>query len=135
MNLTRYPLFFPEKRTFFLEGQNLFEFALVPALGTGGGGGFRRDVDTSIIPFFSRRIGLVEGSPQKVNYGVKLIGQVGRQDVGVLQVRTGDQDGVAGEDFSIVRVKRRLLQQSYVGALYTRRDAHARTPMRARRWA
>jgi hypothetical protein len=125
VNLTQYPLFFPEKRTFFLEGQNLFEFAVVPALGTGGGGGFRREVDTSLIPFFSRRIGLVEGSPQKVNYGVKLIGQVGRQDVGVLQVRTGDDDGIAGEDFSIVRVKRRVLRQSYVGALYTRRDAHA----------
>ena len=125
VNLTQYPLFFPEKRTFFLEGQNLFEFALVPALSTGGGGGFRRPVDTSLIPFFSRRIGLVDGSPQKVNYGVKLIGQVGRQDVGLLQVRTGDQDGIAGEDFSIVRVKRRLLQQSYVGAMYTRRDAHA----------
>ncbi len=124
VNLTQYPLFFPEKRTFFLEGQSLFEFALVPALGTGGGGGFRREVDTSLIPFFSRRIGLVAGSPQKVNYGLKLIGQVGRQDVGVLHVQTGEEDGVPSEDFSIVRVRRRLLRQSYVGALYTRRDTH-----------
>ena len=61
VNLTQYPLFFPEKRTFFLEGQNLFEFALVPSLSTGGGGGFRRPVDTSLIPmiFFwcTRRTG------------------------------------------------------------------------------
>jgi hypothetical protein len=125
VNLTQYPLFFPEKRTFFLEGQNLFDFAIVPALSGGGGGGFRRPVDTSLLPFFSRRIGLVDGKPQPVNYGVKLIGQAGRQDVGLLHVRTGDQDDVTGEDFSIVRVKRRLLRQSYVGALYTRRDAHA----------
>ena len=56
----------------------------------------------------------MEGSPQKVNYGLKLIGQVGRQDVGVLQVQTGEEDGVPSEDFSIVRVRRRLLRQSYV---------------------
>ena len=129
VNLTQYSLFFPEKRTFFLEGASLFDFGTVPQVGGGGGGGFSRPADTSLIPFFSRRIGLdANGNPQKVDYGVKAFGQIGRQDVGVLQVRTGldsDFPGVPSEDFTVVRLKRRLLRQSYAGAMYTRRDGHA----------
>ncbi|HVZ23903.1 MAG TPA: hypothetical protein VG871_22675, partial [Vicinamibacterales bacterium] len=54
-------------------------------------------------------------------YGTKLTGQVGKQDVGFLHVRTAATGPLAGEDFTVARVKRRVLQQSYVGALYTRR--------------
>ena len=126
VNLTQYSLFFPEKRTFFLEGASLFDFATVPQIGAGVGGGFSRTADTSLIPFFSRRIGIdANGNPQKVDYGVKAFGQIGRQDVGVLQVRTGldsDFPGIPREDFTVVRLKRRMLRQSYAGAMYTRRD-------------
>jgi len=129
VNLTQYSLFFPEKRTFFLEGASLFDFGTVPSVGGGVGGGFSRPVDNSLIPFFSRRIGLdARGNPQKVDYGVKAFGQIGRQDIGVLQVRTGldsDFPGVPSEDFTVVRLKRRMLRQSYLGVMYTRRDAHA----------
>ena len=114
VNLTRFNLFFPERRDFFLDGALFFDFA------SSNGGG-----DLLVNPFFSRRIGLgSDGTPQTINVGTKITGQVGGQDVGVLHVRTGDDDeaGLAGEDFSVVRVKRRLFQQSYVGALYTRRD-------------
>jgi hypothetical protein len=111
-NLTRFPLFFPEKREFFLDGANFFEFP------TG---------DES--PFFSRRIGLNAGEPQPIFYGAKLIGQVGRQDVGFLQVSTSEEEFQAngtlvqlkGEDFTVARVKRRMGSQSSVGVLYTRR--------------
>ncbi len=116
VNLTQFPLFFPEKRAFFLEGAGFFDF------GTGG--------STDVLPFFSRRIGLNDsGVPQPIAYGAKLIGQVGAGDVGVLHVRTADSDGVAGESFSVFRAKQRR-RQSYLGGLYAVRlpggDARAR---------
>jgi hypothetical protein len=77
-----------------------------------------------VLPFFSRRIGLDEsGSPQRIDVGAKLTGQAGAFDVGVLQVRTGEVTGLAGEDFSVLRVRRRAFQQSYFGGIYTRRAA------------
>ena len=111
-NLTRFPLFFEEKREFFLDGANFFEFP--------GG---------EESPFFSRRIGLNAGEPQPIVYGAKLIGQVGRQDVGFLQVRTNDIDVSLGntplqlnsEDFTVARVRRRFGSQSSIGMIYTRR--------------
>src|SRR5690606_10569679 len=68
------------------------------------------------------RIGLgSDGTPQPVNYGAKLTGQVGAHDIGVMQVQTGDDGDLTGENFTAVRVKRRMFSQSYVGGLYTRR--------------
>jgi hypothetical protein len=114
-NLTRFPLFFEEKREFFLDGANFFEFP----------GDDQR-------PFFSRRIGLNAGEPQPIVYGAKLIGQAGDYDVGFLQVRTSKEDYVIdgaplllkGDDFTVARLKRRFGSQSSVGLLYTRRAAH-----------
>jgi hypothetical protein len=122
VNLTRYSLFFPEQRDFFLDGATFFDFA-----SDGGGGDFfgpvGRTDDERIIPFFSRRIGLsADATPQKIDFGTKVTGQVGAQDVGVLHVRTGEDNGFNSEDFTVARVKRRVLRQSYVGGLYTRRD-------------
>jgi hypothetical protein len=114
VNLTRFNLFFPERRDFFLDGALFFDFA-----STSGAG------DLLVNPFFSRRIGLsTAGTPQKIDVGTKVLGQVAGQDVGILHVRTGDDDEAAmvGEDFTVARVKSRVLQQSYFGALYTRRD-------------
>jgi len=124
VNLTQFALFFPEKRSFFLEGANYFDFGTSTAVGIGDA--FRRQNDNSLIPFFSRRIGLDEdANPQTINYGARMIGQVGqRLDVGVLQVQTADEPGrnVRGENFTTLRVKQRLFRQSYVGVLYTGRD-------------
>ncbi len=107
VNLTRFPLFFPEQRGFFLEGTTFFDFA--------------REQGNSITPFFSRRIGLNNGQPQRVEYGTKLTGQIGANDVGLMQVRTAASDGMIGEDFTILRTKRRFWRQSYIGGMYTRR--------------
>lgn len=102
VNLTRFPLFFPEKRGFFLDGATFFDF-YVPA-------------------FFSRRIGLDStGQPQRIVGGTKLTGQAGRFDVGGLYVRTGEDNGALGEDFVTLRVRRRILRQSFVGGIYTGR--------------
>ena len=110
VNLTRFPLFFEEKRDFFLEGSGFFDFS--------------REPDEAVVPFFSRRIGLDDrGIQQPIDVGAKLTGQQGAFDVGFLQVRTADTDLQPGEDMSVVRLRRRAFEQSYVGALYTRRSA------------
>ena len=112
VNLTRFPLFFEEKRDFFLEGSSYFDFGRMPG--------------TAVTPFFSRHIGRdARGRAQRINVGGKLTGRAGAFDIGVLQVSTDDrpQDEQIGEDFSVLRVRRRMFAQSYVGALYTRRAA------------
>ena len=105
VNLTRFPLFFPEKRDFFLENSGVYEFA--PA--------------NDQQPFFSRRIGLVEGQEVPIDAGVRLGGQAGDYELGFLQVRTGDSGIKPAEDFTVARVKRRILEESTIGAVYTRR--------------
>jgi hypothetical protein len=111
VDLSRFSLFFPEKRDFFLDGATFFDFASPQG-------------DLQVNPFFSRRIGLgVNAEPQPINVGTKITGQAGRQDIGILHVQTGEDDGRLGEDFTVARVKRRMLRQSYLGAMITRRDA------------
>jgi hypothetical protein len=104
VNLTRFPLFLPERRTFFLDGATFFDFPL--------------------SVFFSRRIGLVDGRPQPIVGGGKLTGQAGRYDTGALYVRTADTDVQNAEDFLVGRVRRRIFQQSYLGAIYTVRNTY-----------
>ena len=123
VNLTRFSLFFPEQRDFFLDGATFFDFASDAGANDNFFGPVGRSNDERVIPFFSRRIGLsADATPQKIDFGTKLTGQAGAQDVGLLHVRTGEDNGFGSEDFTVARVKRRLLEQSYVGALYTRRD-------------
>jgi Domain of unknown function (DUF5916) len=113
VNLTRFPLFFPERRGFFLDGANFFDFA--------------REIPSQnvIRPFFSRRIGLdADGRPQRIDYGAKLTGQAGAYDLGLIHMRTAGSDKLIGEDFTVLRAKRRFFLVSYAGLLYTRRAAH-----------
>jgi len=113
VNLTRFPLFFEEKRDFFLEGSSFFDFS--------------REDEEAVVPFFSRRIGLDDrGTPQAIDAGAKLTGQAGAFDVGVLHVRTAESGRRRGEDFSVMRVRRRAFEQSYFGGMYTRRSAGIR---------
>ena len=110
VNLTRFPTFFQERRDFFLDGSTFFDFQSTAAAGN------------SLLPYYSRRIGLdANNAPQKINVGGKLGGQFGTNDVGALYVRTGEENGIAGEDFAVLRGKHRMLRQSYVGGLYTGR--------------
>ena len=113
VNLTRFSLLFPEKRDFFLDGSLFFDFA-----STSGG--------DDVIPFFSRRIGLDErNTPQRINFGSKLTGQAGAFDIGVLQVQTGNEGSVLGENFGVMRLKRRIGRESYLGGMYTLRNPRA----------
>jgi hypothetical protein len=120
INLTRFSLLFPEKRSFFLEGAGVFSFASSGPETPGGIPATGADV----FPFFSRRVGLLAGSEVPIDAGIKLTGTVGRTDVGVLDVRSGDlrENGrlvVDEKNFFVGRVKRNLFQQSYVGAIFT----------------
>lgn len=111
VNLTRFPLLFPEKRDFFLDGAGNFDFAREPS---------------DFNAFFTRRIGLDQrGLPQSIDYGAKLGGSAGAFNLGVLHVRTAAENGALGEDFTVLRPKRRLLRQSYAGLIYTRRATRA----------
>jgi len=116
LNLTRFPLRFPEQRDFFLEGSGVYNFA------QGNGAD----------PYFSRRIGLTEGEQIPISYAARLGGQVGRYELGFTQVNTSelesaDVDGgtFAGENFTVARVKRGIFEQATIGAVYTRRSTGA----------
>ena len=105
VNLTRFPLFFPERRDFFLEGANIFQFA--PRSG--------------ITPYFSRRIGLSDGDPVPINYGARIIGRMGKYELAAQQVRTKSRGSTPAEDFSVLRLKRNFFKESSIGVVYTRR--------------
>jgi hypothetical protein len=115
INLSRFSLLFPEKRSFFLQGAGVFNFASIGPEPAGGIPAAGADV----YPFFSRRIGLLGDQEVPLDAGVKLTGTVGRTDVGLLAVRTGDLPIVSEKNFLVGRVKRNLFTQSYVGAIFT----------------
>ena len=107
VNLTRFSLFFPEKRRFFQERSGMFEF------GTGA--------DASRL-FHSRRIGLVDGEPVRIYGGARLVGRVGSWDVGLVNMQTADGHGTPAENFGVARLRRRVLNPlSTVGAIATSR--------------
>ena len=121
VNLTRFSLFFPEKREFFLENQGLFAFGGAGAGPFGGGG------DTPIL-FYSRQIGLNEGREVPIDAGGRLTGRVGKFSIGMMNIQTGDEPVTAAQavNFSVVRLKRDVLRRSSVGAIFTRRGVSTR---------
>ena len=113
VNLTRFSLFFPEKRPFFLEDAGVFDFGIPRS------GGGMRGPPPDIVPFFSRRIGLVAGEPVPIRVGQKLTGKMGNFDVGVMNLVTGDTDHAPGQNLFVARTKANFWAESYVGALVT----------------
>jgi hypothetical protein len=109
INLTRFPLFFPEKRDFFLEDTEIFTFA-------------DAGDDRSLIPFFSRRIGLVEGTVIPIQWGVKATGRVEDYNIGVLDVHTSSEAGIDDKNLLAARVSRNVFEESDVGFIATRGD-------------
>ena len=110
INLTRFSLFFPEKREFFLENQGTFRF--------GGGGG-----DTPIL-FHSRRIGLSGSREVPIQAGGRLTGRLGAFSLGVLDIRSDDEpvSGALATNFTVARLRRDILRRSTVGLLFTNRS-------------
>jgi hypothetical protein len=123
VNLTRFGLFFPEKRDFFLREADIFEFGRIGASdGTGAVSNAERQ---NARPFFSRRIGLGEfGEPVDLDYGGKISGRAGRFELGALSIRQ-DENPLAGVDdttLSVVRAKAGIGSESTVGAVFTHGD-------------
>jgi hypothetical protein len=117
VNLSRFSLFFPEKRDFFLQDVDIFSF------GGRGGGGNNFDNTTNGIPFYSRRVGLSRaGEPLDINAGVKLTGRVGAWNVGALAVQQGDSPGLEGQQVFVGRATANVLSESNVGMIFTHGD-------------
>lgn len=121
INLTRFSLFFPEKRSFFLEDVGVFDFASTEPNPPGG----IPRAGAELIPFFSRRIGLLNGQEVPINAGGKLTGKIGRTDIGFLDVNTRDTSFVENKNFVVGRFKQNVLEQSYIGGIFTHGDPAA----------
>lgn len=117
-NLTRFPLFFPEKRAFFLEGADIFEFGL----------GLNREV----IPFFSRRIGTYEGNQIPIVAGGKINGRFGNTAMGGIVMHTQDFENLDDSVFvdqsttGVIRIKQNILKESSFGVIGTYGDPSGR---------
>lgn len=113
INLTRFSLFFPEKRTFFQERSSVFTFDFEP------GGSL----------FYSRRIGLNEGNQVPIYGGARVTGMVGKWDIGFLDLQThavnqgeGNMNALTSENFGILRLRRQVINEnSYIGGIITSR--------------
>jgi hypothetical protein len=106
VNLTRYSLFFPEKRMFFQERSSLFDFSL----------GGRNNL------FYSRNIGIAGRNQISILGGARLTGRLGRWDMGFLNMQTGEHQETPGENFGVLRMRRQVINEnSYVGGIFTSR--------------
>ncbi len=104
INLTRYSLFFPEKRLFFQERQGNFEF--------------RFEDDDRL--FYSRRIGLHEGNQVRIYGGARIVGRAGPWDIGFLNMQTQKFEDLPSENFNVMRLRRQVINQySYIGGMVT----------------
>ena len=113
-NLTRFSLYFPEKRDFFLENAGIFDF----------GPPHRRFYEPPVLKaFFSRRVGLDAGRQVPIDWGARLTGRMGGWDIGVLRVATAglerDDDALSPSAFTVARLKRNVGERSSVGAVLT----------------
>jgi hypothetical protein len=108
INLTRFSLFFPEKRLFFQERSSIFNFDFESS-------------DQNQL-FYSRRIGIHNGEPVRIYGGARLVGRVGPWDLGFLSMQTAPVENLTSENFSVLRFRRQVFDQySYIGAISTSR--------------
>jgi hypothetical protein len=119
VNLTRFSLFFPEKRDFFLEGRGIFDFAR-------GGAGVGSSFSSADLPylFYSRRIGLNANRIIPIDVGGRLTGKVGPYAIGLMNIQTGGET-VSQTDptnFTVLRLKRDVFARSAIGLMATNRS-------------
>jgi hypothetical protein len=126
INLTRFSLFFPEKREFFLENQGAFRIGDQDASGQPGGFSASANIAQrrDLLPFFSRRIGLSEaGQPIPIVGGARLTGKQRSYSLGLLNIQTERFNGQAGDNFTAMRVARDVGVSSSIGGFYLGREA------------
>jgi len=106
INLTRYSLFFPEKRVFFQEKGDVFDFSFLNGNNL----------------FYSRRIGIYDGNPVRIYGGLRMTGRVNKWDLGILDMQTAPFEDHPGENFGVFRTKRTVFNKnSFVGGMLTTR--------------
>jgi hypothetical protein len=110
INLTRFPLYFPEKRDFFLEGSGIFDF----------------NFGASPRPFYSRRIGIANGEQIPILAGGRLVGKAGPYNIGLLDMQTAEKGLEPATNYSVLRLKRDILSHSYLGILATNKQLSGR---------
>jgi len=118
VNLTRFSLFFPEKRDFFMENSGVFSFGDLSERNFRMGASPR-----DFTLFHSRRIGLAEGRPVSIVGGGRLTGSVGDTELGFLAMRTESALGLPRENFAVARVRHSFASGLQVGGLFAGRDA------------
>ena len=116
INLTRFSLFFPEKRDFFLENSSIFEFGKSRRIF--GAASFRE-----LIPFFSRRIGLSEGQVVPILGGARLSGRMGNYSLGFLSMQTDNFEETPSTNFTVLRLRRNLFRNSDLGGIFVNKQA------------
>ena len=119
VNLTRFSLFFPERRDFFIENQGTFQFGDIQERGYRMGS-TRKDFSL----FHSRRIGLTpDGRSIPIYVGGRISGRVGSSNVGILNMQTQSRDGIPSENFLVARIKQDVMENSDIGVLLINRQA------------
>ena len=108
VNLTRFSLFFPEKRLFFQERSSIFDFAF-------------ETTDRNQL-FYSRRIGIQENRLVRIYGGARIVGRVGPWDLGFLDMQTSSSEDLSSENMAVLRLRRQLFNPySYIGGMMTSR--------------
>jgi hypothetical protein len=122
INLTRFSLFFPEKRDFFLENSGIFQFGVGNA-GGGGGGGGRQNPSQDMILFFSRQIGLSPtGDAIPILGGTRLTGRAAGLSIGALNIQQREQGLSPSANFTALRARRDILAQSDIGVMLLNKE-------------
>ncbi len=124
VNLTRFSLYYPEKREFFLKGAEVLSF------GSSGRFFWRRGSGSDFNLFYSRRLGLVNGHETRILGGAKMVGKIGRYQVGVMNlwtdnvtINTGDETTkVSAANFSVLRVRRDILRRGTIGLMLLNKE-------------
>ena len=120
INLTRFNLFFPEKRDFFLENSGIFQFGSGGGQFGGGGGGINR---SEMQLFFTRNIGLSSnGEAIPILGGTRLTGRQGAYSIGVLNIQQREQNARPGANFTALRLRRNILSNSDIGAVLLNKE-------------
>ncbi|MCI5106207.1 MAG: carbohydrate binding family 9 domain-containing protein [Pseudomonadales bacterium] len=122
VNLTRFSLFFPEKRDFFLNDSDLFQFGNISGF-AGGNNAASGASQQNARPYFSRKLGLSgNGQPVDIEVGARISGRQGRFNIGTLAIRQDAYGKVAASDLLITRLSANVLEDSQVGVIFTDGD-------------
>lgn len=103
VNLSRFSVYYPEKRQYFLEGSNLYSYYL-------------GDRNTA---FYSRQIGVENDKQVPILFGARLFGKIGKNNIGFLNIQEGAIDSVSSTNNTVLRYKRDIGEQSYIGGIFT----------------